>query len=466
MLNDNRPDDFEEFLKQSADDLRMHPSDGVWRSVSKSLKERRRRIGFITTSFFLISSLLGYILVQTKDVVKPIITKQTPVTTTGTGQVAQKTAQKGVQSSFGTAKVVPLPLFDFTKKQATNRPQTAAVVRPLYQAPEKTSDKGLVSVTETFAETLTGATPEKVEAIAADFPLSILDSNPEAVAEVSNESTSLNLNTKTDNILTIESVTNAFRLSNKKNKLSFLLFFTPTVSYRKLTENKAYLESVPQNAAAVNYAALYNVNQAVTHKPDMGLEVGISAKYKVAKNISLRGGLQFNMSRYDIKAFVYPTEFAQIALNTGAYGVNYTGSATNYRNFGGGKANWLQNLYFQLSAPIGAEVKLASSAKTSFGVAATIQPTYGIGDRAYMLSTDYKNYTEVPWLMRKWNANTSVEAFVSYSTGKVDWQVGPQVRYQLLSSFVTEYPVSEHLFDFGLKIGVSLKNDKKSSNNQ
>jgi hypothetical protein len=67
--------------------------------------------------------------------------------------------------------------------------------------------------------------------------------------------------------------------------------------------------------------------------------------------------------------------------------------------------------------------------------------------------------------MRKWNVNTSFETFVAYSTGKMNWQVGPQVRYQLLSSFVTEYPVKEHLFDFGLKIGVSLNNDKKSSDN-
>jgi hypothetical protein len=122
-------------------------------------------------------------------------------------------------------------------------------------------------------------------------------------------------------------------------------------------------------------------------------------------------------------------------------------------------------MYFQLSAPVGGEIRLAGNSKTSFGVASTIQPTYVLGDRAYMISTDYKNYTEVPWLMRKWNVNTSFETFVAYSTGKMNWQVGPQVRYQLLSSFVTEYPVKEHLFDFGLKVGVSLNNDKKSSDN-
>jgi hypothetical protein len=106
--------------------------------------------------------------------------------------------------------------------------------------------------------------------------------------------------------------------------------------------------------------------------------------------------------------------------------------------------------------PVGAEVDLIGDDKVQFGVGGTIQPTYVLGDRAYLLSTDYKNYAEVPWLIRRWNINTAFETFVSYSTGRMKWQVGPQVRYQLLSSFVDEYPVKENLFDFGLKVGVSL----------
>jgi hypothetical protein len=81
-----------------------------------------------------------------------------------------------------------------------------------------------------------------------------------------------------------------------------------------------------------------------------------------------------------------------------------------------------------------------------------------LGDRAYLLSTDYKNYSEVPWLIRRWNVNTNLETFVKYSTGQLNWQVGPQVRYQLLSSFIKEYPVKENLFDFGLKVGIQLNN--------
>ena len=73
-----------------------------------------------------------------------------------------------------------------------------------------------------------------------------------------------------------------------------------------------------------------------------------------------------------------------------------------------------------------------------------------------MISTDYKNYVEVPQLIRRWNISTSFETFAGYSTGKINWKIGPQVRYQLLSSFQQKYPVKEHIFDFGLKVGIML----------
>jgi hypothetical protein len=259
--------------------------------------------------------------------------------------------------------------------------------------------------------------------------------------------------------LTIESVTNLYKSGSGKRKLGLQFYFTPTVSYRKLTENKTFWQTQTQIPGSPNLSSIYDVNTAVTHKPDMGVEVGLTTKYAVAKNVELKGGLQFNVNRYDIKAFRHTTELATIAYNNGSRGV----STSNYRNFSGNKVDWLQNLYFQMSVPVGAELKLAGNNKSSVGVAGTLQPTYILGDQAYMISTDYMNYTEVPSLIRKWNVATSFETFVKYSSGKLNWQVGPQVRYQILSNFVSKYPVKEHLFDFGLKVGVSLNKRVKSS---
>ena len=54
----------------------------------------------------------------------------------------------------------------------------------------------------------------------------------------------------------------------------------------------------------------------------------------------------------------------------------------------------------------------------------------------------------------KWNINTGIEAFMQFNGKKgISWQVGPQIRYQLLPGAVRSYPVREHLIDYGLKIG-------------
>jgi hypothetical protein len=173
------------------------------------------------------------------------------------------------------------------------------------------------------------------------------------------------------------------------------------------------------------------------------------------RNLKLRGGLQFNINRYDIKAYAFNGEVATIDLN-GGNGNSSISTWTNYRNYAGYKSNWLKNYYFSVSAPIGIELKLLGNNKTNFGIAGTLQPTYILKDRAYLISTDYKNYAEVPRLVRHVNLNTSFETFVNYTNGKTKWQIGPQVRYQILSSFHNKYPVKENLFDFGVKVGVTL----------
>ena len=122
-----------------------------------------------------------------------------------------------------------------------------------------------------------------------------------------------------------------------------LFFFTPTVSYRNLSENKSYLRSPSLVGIPYNYAALYDVNNMVTHKPNIGLELGVTSKYAITKNIKLRGGLQFNINRYDIKAFKYSPERPTIVLNSGSSGVQSVSATSTYRNLNGGETDWIQN---------------------------------------------------------------------------------------------------------------------------
>ncbi|MDB5253186.1 MAG: hypothetical protein JWP27_2355 [Flaviaesturariibacter sp.] len=461
MKRDYTNDELEDFLKRSSDRLQMRPSEQAWSRLSSRLNKRRRRMAWMTTSFLVVSSLVGYFLSQNTERLqhttaslpsqerpgsRPVNGAQTSSPVEGTGEAAGTAVQSLSSSTAATEN-----------RRHTSRTHSLNPLRIAYRQPAapQVADELLTepSVTQTAIETVQAAAPP-------DFPISIVDSDPAGTSEAA---AIADERTVTDE-LTIESVTNLFQQMRRQSKLSVEFFMTPTVSYRKLTENKSYMSSVPQSNATPNYAALYDINDAVTHKPNIGLELGVAAKYPVAENVRIQGGLQFNVNRYDIKAFSnYNNTPAPLAFSNGSTGVR----ATTYSNFSGANSDWLHNLYFQVSAPIGVEVKFGKSEHTQFGIASTVQPTYMLGDRVYLISSDYKNYVEVPWLVRRWNVNTALETFVSYSTKKVNWQVGPQVRYQLLSSFVDHYPVKEHLFDFGLKVGISLnKKTSTSDSNQ
>ena len=199
------------------------------------------------------------------------------------------------------------------------------------------------------------------------------------------------------------------------------------------------------------------LNSLVNHKPALGFELGSSILYAANKNLTLKAGLQFNYSRYDIMAYSsYSAEIATIALNN-EYGID-SDSITNYtrlRNFGGDAQKNLQNQYFQFSAPVGMEWRIFGNDRLQLKVAGTVQPTYLINRNSYLITTDYKNYTREPSLVRRWNVNTSAEAFIAYRTASVKWQVGPQFRYQLLSSYSNKYPIKEYLMEYGIKVGVS-----------
>lgn len=469
--------DFEQFVKQNADEYRMFPSEKVWNGVHNALHTRRRWTGFgLAFLLLLTGGAVSWVMTM-----YPVSKKSQDITSVesgkaNTGSASAAADKAGVQPTETKEPRHIHGILPFNK-QAEENSNINVVATPAASA-----EPGLLRPSSLPAEIAPAipqhlAVSERIERSvpAIVHPARVKDADPAgatalriAAADETHSSPVVNetapvLQDKSvipasyiapEPPLTIESVTNSYKHQRVPKKISWQLFITPTVSYRKLGVNKGF-----NNAAGTGYPfspALSDVNEAVTHKPDLGLQLGFAARYPVTNSLKLRAGVQFNVNRYDIKAFTYTGEMATIGLNSPTPGSSSVSAYTRYRNYSGYKADWLKNFYYSISVPIGAELKILGNDKTSLGIAGTIQPTYVISDGAYLLSTDYKNYAKVPWLTRNFNMSTGFETFINYTRGKTRWQIGPQFRYQLLSSFENKYPVKENLFDFGLKIGVTL----------
>ncbi len=465
MESNYRNREFEQYIKENADQYRMFPSEKVWKGVHNALHTRRRWYG-IGLAFLLVvtGSAVTWVMMSYP------VAKNQPVTSIKATQspLLQKATAPAATTPETDNKVSP-----FNNKLASIKatPQQSAVVAPLALPAILSTDIRSNLLTITPAEQPSIARIERMQlpGLQKNIPAATVSNNPFYQSVATAEEAPVHNGSAEERIeiassdrpsvrndinysSNLESVTNAYIPQRIPKKVSWQFFVTPTVSYRKLDENKSFDNS---GGSGFPFASLNDVNKAVTHKPDMGLQIGLSARYPVTRNLKIRGGLQFNLNRYDVKAYAYNPEVATIQLN-GTNGNSSVSTWTEYRTYSGYKSDWLKNFYFSVSAPIGAELKLIGNKKTSFGIAGTVQPTYIIKDRAYLISSDYKNYAKVPWLIRHVNLNTGFEAFVNTTTGKTHWQVGPQVRYQVLSSFHNKYPVKENLFDFGMKIGITL----------
>ena len=56
----------------------------------------------------------------------------------------------------------------------------------------------------------------------------------------------------------------------------------------------------------------------------------------------------------------------------------------------------------------------------------------------------------------KWNINAGIETFLSYKLNNgIIINAGPQLRYQLLSTYDKNYSYDEKLYNLGVKMGIT-----------
>jgi hypothetical protein len=222
----------------------------------------------------------------------------------------------------------------------------------------------------------------------------------------------------------------------RKNPPLFSYYIAPSISYRSFSDNK--------------------MNKSVIHKTKIGYEAGIGMSYTIVDELRFTTGIQFNYSGYNIKASNTHPMLATLILNTDVPSqYNVYSTVSNYGNGTGNENSKLKNYSIQASIPIGLQYSFGENENYKFDAEATFQPSAIIKSNAYMLSTDGKNYLTDPYIYRKWNMSTNFGTYISFRSESYKWQVGPQIRYQMLSTYSKSYPIREHLINYGLRLGIS-----------
>jgi hypothetical protein len=244
----------------------------------------------------------------------------------------------------------------------------------------------------------------------------------------------------------------------KTGRTYFQFSLSPTVSYRTLGGSDPSAEHIYYPSAGA-YAVPGSPNTYADHRPAFGFGASGSILYRLTRNLSVKGGLQFNFTRSPIKAFSSDGSTSTTPLSSpygnlmdSLYAASLPTATTRNSSR---SAVTVDNDYYQLSAPIGFELRVLGNERLQFNLAATIAPSYLLNSSSYMLTTAYTKYEQQPDRYRKLNFYAGAEAFLSYRVGSIRWQIGPEFRYQLLSSYNSSWPVTENLKSYGLKFGIT-----------
>lgn len=488
MIRFDTDDEFEQYLKESTEQHRMFPSDKVWKNINRQLHTNRKWYGFwLGLMLFMSGAAVTWVMREypVNTINEKITDNTTPPPTIASPPDApteedpllhllfgknkekhpvQKKAETtsiisedyiGLGSHTTIVKTLPaiikneavvIPIKQFVKPVVNKEQAIKYQEGKIEEKEESIEYTPLVTETALADEAEKFNAPEATEAANTKLPQDVLMPVSAQYNDV-------------PDILSTEPVYKA-----PKKQIEWEIGASPTISYRVLGKNDGFTDPGTGRRGFSEY-----FKNLITHKPDIGLQLGVMAKYPLTRHLKLIAGGQFNVSRYDIKAYKNNYEVATIELSSDApirstaavNNDNKIYSITNYRVTGGlNNTNWIKNLYYSISLPIGLELSFAQNNKKTFSLQGTFQPSYIIVNKSYLLSNDLKNYANVPGLVRKTNFSSSFGAFGHFKIAKTELKAGPQFRYQHLSSYSSAYPVKENIFDVGLNIGITLKNKK------
>lgn len=480
MENNFNDDHFESFLQEQLQNHKMFPKDSVWREINHKLHGDKRWPA-LTFASFLIVGLTTLICIHfsnkqsiffPKPALIPLASQKMENHLKNDHQIGSISYPKinfyqrdklissdknSVIEASGSEELIAT---NYAKPSANLNDFTDDLMPEQENVIENNSSIFTPLINEGKNIEIGNPLPYNTESIKSGIN-SLNNLNTEMVNDASssivenhNSVASSTTTNTTTNTSTNELHAKLSNISSVKrnSKFNIQLYLAPSISYRKLGEDEAVIKGANNGPAGVSQVS--DVNDVVRHKPSKGLEGGISMLYDIRKKLRVKAGFQFNVRQYSIDAYSANTEISSIALVQNDR-IETLNTLVFIRNYNGNSSKELLNRYYQLSLPLGLEWEVVGNKKISFNIAGSIQPTYIINRNAYLLTTNFKNYTENSDFVRKWNVNTNFEAFVSLKVGDVKWQLGPQIRYQPNSTFISRYPIYEHLIDYGIKLGIS-----------
>jgi hypothetical protein len=458
--------EFEQFLQEELKDHRMYPADDAWKNIRTHLHGNPAWPALTVISLLVIVSLTisTLLIAPSADRFKFVAI----------------TTNKLSKPNLETRMHAPAPKEAYYQAIEPNRitEQTITQLRePVATVPSSTNSEWQMThktinsstTVPTINEELIANNESKKETVKNEdvLPLAL---KLNATATISSSATfggigqlqlvkpeeetalSINLNDEKRT----QPINNSISLPIPNKRIGFQFYITPSTSYRSLSDAQVKEIIQPNNMAAAQNVPLAlsytaGVNDVVRHRPAMGLEVGLAALYNINSRLKFKTGIQINIRQYHIETFKANTGLATVSLiNNGS--VENLNMFSNYNNSGGYKQEQLDNKSFQVALPVGVQWDIIKGKQFGISAEATVQPTYSFNSSVFLLSTDFKNYTDGNDFVRRWNINTSAGIHINFKSGSNLWQLGPQIRYQHLPTYTNRYPIKEYLMDYGIRL--------------
>ncbi|MES2430640.1 MAG: hypothetical protein V4556_06850 [Bacteroidota bacterium] len=402
-------DNFERMLREKADEFKMYPSARVWHSIYNNIHPGRRWPS-MTMSVVLVALLLlvGYTNTETTIAKKNTLIENNIAP-------AEKNAIPFIASAINESeKQIAFNSIDKKVEESANE-KTA-----LINSTNKNENFSLSS-TELISTTPTDNKGFHSDKKSTDVIL-IAEKNEQLVDVIKVKGASQNQENKVSD--------NTVAPRKAPGKFGLQIYASPSMISPSFETN-----------------GITTLNDA---GKSIGLEVGAAMQYALFKKIKVTTGLQLNYISYSTvghqstepttntlikQTQINPMENSGFTNTTGLSPVNFRSET------------------YQVSLPVGVELKLLGKEELHWDIGATIQPTYVMGSNAYPSISSKLNSTSSA--LNNWNLNAGVETFITYKINGLTWQLGPQLRYQLMSTYGKNASFNENLANYGVKLGVS-----------